>query len=194
MDERYWVPSSGPCRFNCVGSWATEKKTRSSWPYVILEGSYVIFTDSAWPVSPVLTSSYSAVLDSPPEYPEVALITPFTCWKTAWIPQKHPPATTAVCWPELVALVASTAGGGTTPEAFPAPKATVPATTSKNSKKIGAENLNTKHPRATILACQPIRVPRRTKVSPKPWLSLTRLTPSCAHIRCRKGPAIAGIS
>jgi len=65
------------------GSWATEKKTRSSWPYVILEGSYVIFTDSAWPVSPVLTSSYSAVLAEPPEYPEVALITPFVCWNTA---------------------------------------------------------------------------------------------------------------
>src|SRR5712691_2542934 len=112
MDERYWVPSSGPCRFNCVGSWAIEKKTRSSWPYVILEGSYVIFTDSAWPVSPVLTSSYSAVLAEPPEYPDVALITPFTCWNTAWIPQKQPPATTAVSSALVVAIGASTAGFG----------------------------------------------------------------------------------
>ena len=30
-------------------------------------------------VNPVLTSSYSAAFLFPPEYPEVALITPFTC-------------------------------------------------------------------------------------------------------------------
>src|SRR4029077_15943378 len=97
-------------------------------PKVICEGSKTTLTDSAWPVSPVLTISYSAVLASPPEYPEVALITPFTCWKTAWIPQKQPPATTAVCSPELAALDASTAGPGTaTAAALPAVQATVPA-------------------------------------------------------------------
>ena len=31
----------------------------------------------------VLTSSYCAVLAEPPEYPEVARITPFVCWNTA---------------------------------------------------------------------------------------------------------------
>ena len=30
-------------------------------------------------------------------------MTPLTCWKTAWIPQKHPPETTAVCFPDAVA-------------------------------------------------------------------------------------------
>src|SRR5207248_2685539 len=137
MTDLYWLPSSGPCRFNCVGSCATEKNTCSSSPYVICDGSNVIFTDSACPVSPVLTRSYSAVLDSPPEYPDVALITPFTCWKTAWTPQKHPPATTAVCWPEFVALVASTAGAGTVvEEAFPVLYATVPAAKTRNTKQI----------------------------------------------------------
>src|SRR5215468_3171550 len=43
-----------------------------------------------------MTSSYSAVVSDPPEYPEVALMTPLTCWNTACIPQKQAPAKTAV--------------------------------------------------------------------------------------------------
>ena len=51
-------------------------------------------TDSAWPVEPVLTNSYSAVAWLPPAYPDTAWMTPVTCWKTPCTPQKHPPART----------------------------------------------------------------------------------------------------
>ena len=64
--ERYCVPSSGPWRLSSVGSWATEKKTRSSWPNETCAGSNVTRTDSACPVSPVLTRSYFAVSAAPP--------------------------------------------------------------------------------------------------------------------------------
>src|SRR2546425_11519720 len=67
---------------------------------------------SAWPVSPVRMSCYSGLFCNPREYPDGALIPPFTCWKTAWIPQKQPPATTAVCSDLLVAMEASTIGLG----------------------------------------------------------------------------------
>src|ERR1700722_3232749 len=40
-------------------------------------------------------------------------MTPLTCWKTAWTPQKHPPEITAVCCPEAPARGASNTGGGT---------------------------------------------------------------------------------
>src|SRR6185437_14150903 len=48
---------------------------------------------------------------APLAYPDTALVTPLTCWYTAWIPQKHPPASTAVSSPALCAG-ASAAGGG----------------------------------------------------------------------------------
>ena len=48
--------------------------------------------DSAWPVVPLLTTSYCAVPAAPPWSPETALTTPRTCWNTPWTPQKHPPA------------------------------------------------------------------------------------------------------
>src|ERR1700692_1388385 len=53
--------------------------------------------DSAWPVVPVLTVPYAAVALSPPEEPAITCRTPFTCSNTPWVPQKQPPASTAVC-------------------------------------------------------------------------------------------------
>src|SRR2546426_9391202 len=41
-------------------------------------------------------------------------MTPLTCSNTAWIPQKQPPASTAVCWPLVVAKGSSTTGLGMT--------------------------------------------------------------------------------
>src|ERR1700724_248520 len=72
----------------------------------------MIWTVSACPVRPVLTVSYWAVLEAPPEYPEVALMTPLTCSNTAWIPQKQPPASTAVCLPGAAAKPSFTRGPG----------------------------------------------------------------------------------
>src|SRR6516225_3886946 len=48
----------------------------------------------------------------PPEYPALTAVTPFMCSKTAWIPQKHPPASTAVSLPLALAKGESTAGLG----------------------------------------------------------------------------------
>src|SRR5205823_12832661 len=56
--ERYCVPTSGPCRFTCVGSCATVKKILSNCSSDTCEGSNVTLTDSAWPVDPELTCSY----------------------------------------------------------------------------------------------------------------------------------------
>src|SRR5258708_1474525 len=85
----------------------------------------MIRTDSACPVLPVLTVSYSAVLAEPPEYPAVTPVTPFTCSNTAWMPQKQPPASTTVA--ELLALVtgSSVAGLGIFTAALEALQATV---------------------------------------------------------------------
>src|SRR4030095_10945908 len=55
------------------------------------------------------------VADSPPPSPVSTRTTPLTCSKTASIPQKQPPASTAVCSPLAVASGASTAGLGTGP-------------------------------------------------------------------------------
>src|SRR5262245_5194144 len=111
MAERYCGPTSGPCRLSCVGSCATEKNTCRIWPYDTCCGSNVICTDSACPVSPVLTVSYSAVFFSPPAYPDITRRTPARCSNTPCTPQKQPPATTAVCsGPEAFTL--STEGAG----------------------------------------------------------------------------------
>src|ERR1700737_3076674 len=72
----------------------------------------MICTASACPVRPVLTLSYCAVSADPPEYPEVARITPLRRSYTAWMPQKHPPANTAVCCPFVGGRGASTDGFG----------------------------------------------------------------------------------
>src|ERR1051326_5553619 len=84
-------------------------------------------TDSACPVRPVLTVSYCAVPADPPEYPAVALLTPFTCSNTAWMPQKHPPASTTVS--ELLVLLngSSAVGFGSLTAALEAWHATVMA-------------------------------------------------------------------
>src|SRR5258706_12068965 len=83
------------------------------------DGSYVTWTASACPVRPVLTFSYCAVSAAPPEYPEVARITPFRRSNTAWMPQKQPPARTAVCCPFAGAKGASTDGLGIATDAPP---------------------------------------------------------------------------
>src|SRR4029077_18529481 len=44
--------------------------------------------------------------------PDVALLTPFTCWNTACTPQKQPPAKTMRDSPLVEASVSSTAGSG----------------------------------------------------------------------------------
>jgi hypothetical protein len=61
-------------------------------------------------VRPVLTVSYCAVFADPPEYPAVALVTPFTCSNTACMPQKHPPANTTVS--ELLVLLSGSSAAG----------------------------------------------------------------------------------
>ena len=60
-----------------------------------------------------LTTSCCAVFAAPPAYPDVALITPLTCWNTACTPQKQPPATTMVSVPAEVDSGTSNAGSGT---------------------------------------------------------------------------------
>src|SRR5215831_3078999 len=87
-------------------------------PYEISLGSKTISTDSAWPVLPVPTFSYSAVLLSPPEYPDRTFFTPLVYWYTPCTPQKQPPASTAVCvGPADLGL--SSAGAGITTAASP---------------------------------------------------------------------------
>src|SRR5207253_9164312 len=76
-----------------------------------------------------LTVSYCAVLEEPPEYPEVTLMTPLTCSKTASTPQKHPPASTAVCSPRALVSGASKIGFGiVVTEAVAVPQAVMPRT------------------------------------------------------------------
>jgi hypothetical protein len=48
----------------------------------------------------------------PPEYPAVVEMTPLTRSNTDWVPQKQPPAKTAVCFPLLWARGLSLAGAG----------------------------------------------------------------------------------
>src|SRR5215467_8992234 len=74
---------------------------------------------------PVLTVSYCAVLAEPPEYPAVALLTPFTCSNTACMPQKHPPASTTVAALGLLLSGSSATGFGSFTAALEAWHATV---------------------------------------------------------------------
>ena len=55
MAERYWVPTSLPCRMPCVGSWFSQN-TLSSSSYDTRAGSNTTSTTSAWPVCPLHTS------------------------------------------------------------------------------------------------------------------------------------------
>src|ERR1700730_8964040 len=64
------------------------------------------------------------------------------CAKTAWIPQKHPPATTVVCLPLAVAFCASTAGLGTASLAPPARQASATASTVAIIANIRTESLD----------------------------------------------------
>src|SRR5580700_1788304 len=72
-------------------------------------------TDSAWPVAPVLTTSYLAVLAAPPAYPATTLLTPRTCSNTPWTPQKQPPERIAVSVPVGDGVAASIPGAGAGP-------------------------------------------------------------------------------
>jgi hypothetical protein len=98
----------------------------------------------------------------PPEYPEVALITPFTCWKTAWIPQKQPPATTAVSFPGVEALASSVAAAGTTP--LPAWQASAPASNVNTIATIRTEILDI-NPPGFAIAIMDIRLTSWKEVS-----------------------------
>lgn len=66
--ERYCVPTSGPWRFNVVGSWFSQKTSRSC-PKETRSGSNSTCTLSAWPVRPVQTSSYVGSGSFPPNTP-----------------------------------------------------------------------------------------------------------------------------
>jgi hypothetical protein len=75
-------------------------------------------------------------MDGPPEYPEVALTTPFTCWNTACTPQKHPPAKTAVAWPLFAETDSSTVGLGRTTAPLSLALAKMPAKVKSNKEAI----------------------------------------------------------
>src|SRR5689334_6927980 len=82
------------------------------------------------------------------------------------MPQKHPPAITAVCSPGFDASEASVAGPGTAAaEAFPAVHATVPTIKARNNRKTGTENLNIQAPHGRRFASHLYRVMRQAKVS-----------------------------
>src|SRR5215470_16809050 len=115
-----------------------------------------------------MTSSYSAVVSDPPEYPEVALMTPLTCWNTACIPQKQPPAKTAVGSAFGEASPTLFEGGGTglvLPS--PAPQALTPTTaTIKNQGGNAGEKDRHRTPQGALLDTHGIEVLSRRKVSP----------------------------
>src|SRR5579862_2074344 len=71
-----------------------------------------------------MTCLYVAVDAEPPAYPAVVLRTPFTLSNTACVPQKQPPAKTAVARPADAARGASTVGAGIGPAAL-APNANI---------------------------------------------------------------------
>lgn len=63
----------------------------------MIEGSKMIWTDSAWPVVPIATCSYVGFSFRPPEKPDLTDKIPFTLLKTASVHQKQPFANVAVC-------------------------------------------------------------------------------------------------
>ena len=68
MADRYWVPTSLPCRIPWVGSWFSQK-IFSSCSYDTSAGRNTTCTTSAWPVRPLHTSSYVGLGVIPPAYP-----------------------------------------------------------------------------------------------------------------------------
>src|ERR1700730_2734238 len=60
----------------------------------------------------MLTNWYAGDFTRPPEYPDVADCTPFTCSNTACTPQQQPPATTAASVSALLASATSRPGLG----------------------------------------------------------------------------------
>src|SRR5262245_51788213 len=76
---------------------------------------------------------YCAGRADPPAYPDTALLTPFTCRKTASTPQKQPPANTAVCGPLTVDAGMSVAGAGRAADPLAAPKARTAASRPSNA-------------------------------------------------------------
>ena len=98
MADRYWVPTSLPCRMPCVGSCAS-KNTLSNRSKGSTDGSKTARTTSACPVSPEQTSSYVGYGVKPPAYPTAVVHTPSVCQNSRSAPQKHPNPSTAVCKP-----------------------------------------------------------------------------------------------
>jgi hypothetical protein len=49
---------------------------------------------------------------APPAYPDTASLTPFTCWNTAWTPQKQPPASTTFSCAAAESAASPSAGAG----------------------------------------------------------------------------------
>src|SRR5579862_2077010 len=112
------------------------------------------------------------------------------------MPQKHPPAMTAVCSPPFAVFGASTTGPGmATAAAFPAVHATMPPITTRNSRKATAENLNMRDSPGRLAGPHSIRVPRRAKVSsPHVRLYVIHWTLFFAHNRDTKEPEGGDIS
>src|SRR3972149_4867610 len=89
MADRYWAPTSGPCRLRVVGSWMSQKTSRSS-SYETWDGSKTTRTTSACPVRPEPRPLYVGFLSSPPLYPTSVDCTPLTLRNAASTPQKQP--------------------------------------------------------------------------------------------------------
>src|SRR6267378_889175 len=95
MADWYCGPWSHACPFTWNGSMLCQKAS-SSFAYPTLRGSYTTWTDSRWPVWPVVTSSYDGLTVRPPMKPTVIDTTPSNCSKGCSIDQKQPPANVAV--------------------------------------------------------------------------------------------------
>lgn len=65
MADRYWVPTSLPCRLAVVGSCAAQK-TLHILVYDVAAVSKTTLTTSVWPVPPVQTPRYVGFSTSPP--------------------------------------------------------------------------------------------------------------------------------
>src|SRR5712671_2794854 len=91
----YCAPWSQACPFTWNGSMLCQNAS-SNFAYVTLRGSYTTWTDSKWPVAPVVTSSYDGPTVLPPMKPTVMDTTPSSTSKGCSMDQKHPPANVAV--------------------------------------------------------------------------------------------------
>src|SRR6266540_6691774 len=91
----YCGPWSQACPFTWNGSMLCQKAS-SNFAYVTLRASYTTWTDSRWPVAPVVTSSYDGPTVLPPMKPTVIETTPSSTSNGCSIDQKQPPANVAV--------------------------------------------------------------------------------------------------